>query len=266
MALVSAAHTLLRDATIPLAGLPSSVSCPYCSNVHIIPETKRAELARYERDVSGELGLAAQERSRAASWAILSGGRGGRSRGGRSRSGPMVSNLMFGGMFAVLIGMAVVAQLLMMSGGPELVHLVNVAMPIVLPVIVLITFVGYMIWARGGGRRAPADGPAVGRGGCPRCGADNAVAVGQSLVRCVYCAANVVASPTMIGEGLHEAVAARNRAELERHRVQRSGMAAVMRRSMGSSIPYVILGYLPMTLGAAIAATVDGATNRPCVT
>ena len=261
MALVSAAHTLLRDATIPLAGLPSSVSCPYCSNVHIIPETKRAELARYERDVSGELGLAAQERSRAASWAILSGGRGG-----RSRSGPMVSNLMFGGTFAVLIGMAVVAQLLMMSGGPELVHLVNVAMPIVLPVIVLITFVGYMIWARGGGRRAPADGPAVGRGGCPRCGADNAVAVGQSLVRCVYCAANVVASPTMIGEGLHEAVAARNRAELERHRVQRSGMAAVMRRSMGSSIPYVILGYLPMTLGAAIAATVDGATNRPCVT
>lgn len=66
-------------------------------------------------------------------------------------------------------------------------------------------------------------------------------------------------TPTMMAKGFNAAEAERMRAELDRHRAERRGMATVIRSSAGNIVPYIVLGsFLPMTLGGAIMFTVDG--------
>jgi len=49
---------------------------------------------------------------------------------------------------------------------------------------------------------------------------------------------------------------------MRRYRAEREGMASLMRMSLGGGFPYVILGsFLPVTVGAGIAFTVDAVQN-----
>ncbi len=242
---------------IAVAGheLPSSVTCPYCKAVQTISEGQRSELARYQADVENELARAEQERDQLRTWDRWYGGRGG-----RSGAGIGASLAIFGVIAMSGIALAFVAQTMMTSGDPSLRPLANMLPAIGVPVIAVVTIVAYSVWYYGGERRKRAGGvPARTLAKCPRCGAESALAPGQILERCSHCGASLVPSSTMMDRGFGAAEAARRRAELDRYRAERRGMATVIKSSAGNIVPYIVVGsFLPMTFGGAIAFTVDG--------
>lgn len=231
------------------------MTCPYCKAVQTISEGQRSELARYQADVGNELARAEQERDKVRTWDMWYGGRGG-----RSKSGVGVSMAIFGLMIALAIALGGISQWLLMSGDPSLVPFATMLTPVGVPILFVVTIVGYSVWYYGGRRRArPRGAPPRTLATCPRCGATNALAPGQVLERCSHCGTSLMPTPTMMAHGFGAAEAARLRAELERYRAERRGMASVIKSSGGSVVPYIVVGsFLPMTLGAAIMFTVDG--------
>lgn len=239
---------------IGLAELPPSITCPYCQHVQAISPERRASLLQYQSDVAHALGRAADEHAKAESWDRWYGGRGG-----RSRNATLISMALFGGMFALLLVLGFVAQALVTSGDPSLRAFGELLMPIATPILVGATVVGQIVWYYGGERRARrAATPPRTQATCPRCGATNALAAGQVLERCTHCGASLMPSTTMMHAGIDAAEALRFRAEIERHRTERSGMASALRASASNAMPYVILGsWVPLTLFPVIAFTVD---------
>ena len=240
-----------------LEALTAPLRCPYCGREHSLAPDRRAELERYESNVAGSLARAESERAQAETWSRWYGGRGAQP------SGLAVSMVVFGAMFAVLIGLGFVAQLLVTSADPALKSIGNYLIPITAPVVVLGTLVGHTVYYYSGRRRetraaAVRHAPTK----CPRCGAHNALAPGQVLTRCSHCGASLLPTETLMAEGLRAAQAVQQSAELARYRSERTGMAAVMRSSMGNFVPYIVIGsFLPMTLFATLAFTVESVTS-----
>ncbi|CAN5171328.1 hypothetical protein BH09MYX1_BH09MYX1_08740 [soil metagenome] len=252
---MSTAHTVLCHGcggTIPLTSLDPSVRCPFCAHVQTLPEAQRQELASYQHAVAHQLGRAADEHARAASMEKWTGGRGASARLSTTMA-------IFGVMFGVLVLLGGITQWVIMTI-PGNRKEAEVLLPIAIPVIVAATFIAYMIWYYGGERSKRARAlPPVGRGTCPRCGAANALAPGQVLVRCSHCGTSLLPSKTMMVEGFGAAEAELHRAEIARYRSERSGFASAMRMSAAGVMGYVVVGsFLPMTLGGAVAFTADG--------
>jgi DNA-directed RNA polymerase subunit RPC12/RpoP len=240
---------------IPLATLQPSVVCPYCRTVQHIADAQRDALTRYHAQVHGELARAERERLQVRAWDRWYGGRGG-----QAKAGFGVAWVVFGGMLAFAIALGCVAQAMMMSGDARLAAVAVLVVPIGVPVIALTAIIGYSIWYYGGKRRKrEASAPVSHVATCPNCGAANELEPGQVLERCAYCGTGLMPSPPMMAQALSDAEAARLRAELERYRAERRGMATAIRTSAGAFVPYIVLGsFLPMTLGGAIAFTADG--------
>jgi hypothetical protein len=184
-------------------------------------------------------------------------------RGGQAKAGVGVVWVVFGGMLAFAIVLGCVAHAIMTSGDARLAAVATLVVPIGVPVVALTAIVGYSIWYYGGKRRERgASAPVSHLATCPNCGASNELEPGQVLERCAYCGTGLMPSPPMMAQALSDAEAARLRAELERYRAERRGMATAIRSSAGAYVPYIVLGsFLPMTLGGAIAFTADGITK-----
>ncbi len=246
---------------IPLTGLHPSVMCPFCGTVQEISHAQRTELARYRSGVQSELERAEHERSQVRKWDRWYGGRGG-----QAKAGFGTTMVLFASVLVLAIALAGVAQVMMTSGNPALAAAALFVAPIGVLVIFVPAVIGYSVWYCGGKRRERATNTPLGSlATCPACGAVNSLAVGRVLERCAYCGAALMPSPALMARGLDEAENVRLRAELERYRTERRGMATLIRSSAGTVVPYFVLGsFLPLTLGGAIVFTVGAVSSgRP---
>jgi hypothetical protein len=172
----------------------------------------------------------------------------------RKRNHPLVAVLIVALLIVPLVGVGIGAQALGLST-----QALNTIMPIAYGVVMVTVLGGYFAWYFIGrsppAKRRSALAPASVR--CPTCGAPHALAAGAVLDRCRHCGAALLPDQRAREHALSRAEGAALGAEIERHRAERRGMAALSSMSAGNATPYIVLGsFLPMTAIGAIWATV----------
>jgi hypothetical protein len=236
---------------VPLSGLAPRIRCPYCAHDQPVPPERLAQLAGYQRSVGDLVARLEGEQTQRAQWATWYGP------DGKARGGYLAPLLIFGSMAAVYA----VAMLLWREQVID-----EATMERVLPYAILgVFFVGMggtIAWNVSRGRRVRGPAPRVGAQ-CPRCGGPLAFEAGHVSERCVHCGAPLVAGAAIMHQAIDVARADLRTATMARYRLERSAMSKLYRSSATNVVPYIVLGsFLPMTVGAAIAFTVDLATNE----
>jgi len=231
---------------VPLDALTASVHCPYCrATLRLAPDEAR-ELASYRTQVRDRLARAQQELGHAASWDHWYG-----SDEARKRNRPWIAVVLWLVLVLSMGSVGFAVQYFQLSN-----EVVAKVMPIGIYGVMFVVLGGYFVWYYTGRKRqSPTARVAPMQATCPACGAPNALYPGEVLERCRYCNAQLVAGTQLREHGLAEAERALFRAELERHRAERRGMAALSRMSAGTATPYIVLGsFLPMTGFGALYA------------
>jgi uncharacterized Zn finger protein (UPF0148 family) len=231
---------------VPLDALTASVHCPFCrATLRLAPDEAR-ELASYRTQVRDRLTRAQQELGHAAGWDRWYGGDEA-----RKRNRPWIAVALWLGLVVSMGSVGFAVQYFQLSN-----EVVAKVMPIALYGVMFVVLGGYFVWYYTGRRRPTLQSRvAPMQTTCPSCGAPNALYPGEVLERCRYCSAQLVAGTQVREQGLAEADRALFRAELERNRAERRGMAALSSMSAGAATPYIVLGsFLPMTGFGAVYA------------
>jgi hypothetical protein len=111
----------------------------------------------------------------------------------------------------------------------------------------------YCVWYYRGSRRKREVSIGPAKVTCPQCGAENELEPGQVLETCRYCSSVLVPSARAMDETLDAARKAARSARMERFRLEREGIAMVMRQSAGGYVAYYVLGSFALMLVPATA-------------
>jgi DNA-directed RNA polymerase subunit RPC12/RpoP len=231
---------------VAISAIASQVVCPYCGERLALAPHELVELERYRSQVREQLARADVEYSHAARWNYWYGDES------RKRNNPWVGVLVVAGLIVPLVVVGIVSQALGAST-----KTLNAIMPIAWGVVMVTVLGSYFAW-QFVGRSAPQkkSAPVAAAVFCPQCGAPHAFGAGAVLDRCRHCGAALLPDARAREHGRNQAESALFSAELERHRAERRGMAALSRMTVGNATPYIVLGsFLPMTLFGAIWAT-----------
>jgi hypothetical protein len=234
---------------IPLARLEPQATCPYCAYRWQLAAAELAELSRYREHVQGQLARANQAYGEAAVWDYYYG-----SEDAQKKQKPWIVMVLFGVLVVALGGAAMVLPQLGLAP-----NVLNVAMPVATFTLFFGIIGGYLFWFYRGRKRirrtANLDAAGV---RCPSCGAPQRLASGQVLERCRFCAAAFLPDRVAMKEVAAQADHALLRAQIERGRSLRRGMATISRISASNATPYIVFGsFLPITVIGSAAFTVD---------
>jgi hypothetical protein len=204
-------------------------------------------LERYRTNVREQLARADAEHVHAARWnRWYAGDRG------QKRNHSLVGVIVVVTLIVPLVAIGFGAQALGLST-----QALNTIMPIAFGVVMVTVLAGYFAWYFAGG--SPAARPsalAAASVRCPACGAPHSLAAGAVIDRCRHCGAVLLPDARARAHALDQAERAAFGAELERHRAERRGMAALSGMSAGNATPYIVLGsFLPLTVFGAVGVT-----------
>jgi predicted RNA-binding Zn-ribbon protein involved in translation (DUF1610 family) len=240
---------------VALSAIAAQAVCPFCGHRMALAPREIVALERYRSEMRERLARAAAEHSHAAQWNRWYGGEEG-----QKRNHPLVAVLVVLALIVPLVGVGIGGQMLGLDT-----QTLNTIMPITFGVVMVTVLGGYFAWYFVG--RSPAAKPsalAATAVRCPTCGAPHALAAGAVLDRCPHCGAALMPDARAREHALDQAGRAAFAAELERHRAERRGMAAVSGMSAGNAVPYIVLGsFLPITLFGAIGSTATALFGDP---
>jgi hypothetical protein len=230
-------------AAFALPALTQWVQCPHCGNQQAVPAELLAELHRYQQQVAQHQAAAQQNYQHAAAWQRWTTG---------NASNPKKN-------FAMAYGL-IVAPALVLGVGAAIVNGAGILPgffrgPGLSFTIMAVSYgsVGvYLVWYFAGARkkqsqpRAQSENVSV---ACPNCGALGFLTPGDAVDTCGYCRAALVPSQTALLRAVDDAEVLARRAQIERHRQERRGMANVQGYNATNWLPYILGGSFLMPAG-----------------
>jgi hypothetical protein len=247
---VAISHACQACGAAIAATFAATVRCPQCQRVQNVPPEILDMLRSYQAD-SAQLGARLDaERSQEARWAMWYRKDGG------ARYGWGFS-LGLAGAIGLVMGLGV----LLIRGG----FVDERAMgPVITGGIIGIYVLGLAFYVVRAARRkpaAPAPRPQV-TAQCPLCGGALPFEFGALGRSCPHCGGCLVADAPVMNQALGAAEFQLQQARMSRHRLERTVTSRLYRQSASAFAPYIVLGsFLPMTLTAAVVATIQAASG-----
>ncbi len=232
-------------AAFALLQLTPFVQCPHCHQHQQLPPALLAELQRYQQHVAQHQAVAQQHYQHAEAWQRWTTGKA---------SNPKKNFFMA---YGLLLGPAIVLSALAaivnsMGLLPEFFRGPGLSFT-----LMGLTYGGvgvYLVWYFSGGRAkrrestTRTENVAV---ACPNCGALGMLTPGEAVDTCNFCRAALVPSQTTMLRAVDAAELHARKAQMERYRLERKGMANVQGYNVSNLLPFILAGSFLLPLGGS---------------
>lgn len=231
--------------TIAVTGAPT-VLCPHCQFRQEVPRELLARLRDYQADASRLESRIQSEHSAKAKWAMWYG------QDGKAQHAWFAPLAMIAGM-----GLVVGLCFLLLQAGVLNSQTMQPAMTMGILGTYVLGFALYGLWALRNKPASSAPRPLI-TTQCPLCGGTLPFECGAIGRSCPHCGGSLVADAPVMHHALGVAEFQLEQARMARYRLERTAMRRVYGSSVGTLVPYIVLGsFLPLSLVGVVMATAE---------